>query len=68
MNSELKQIKKLYGEEMMHLCRRLFPTILENEGVLLETLQRVLAPTKYLGIWIANQYYEKDFEKWIAKS
>ena len=65
MNSELKRIKKLYGEEMMHLCRRLFPTILENEGVLLETLQRVLAPTKYLGIWIANQYYEKDFEKWI---
>ena len=66
MNSELKQIKKLYGEEMMHLCRRLFPTILENEGVLLETLQRVLAPTEYLAKWIKSlNHYEIHFEKWI---
>ena len=27
MKSELKRIKKYYGEEMMHLCRELFPSI-----------------------------------------
>ena len=31
MNNELKQIKKKYGERMMHLCRTLFPTILNEE-------------------------------------
>ena len=68
MNSELKQIKKLYGEDMMHLCRRLFPTVLETEGVLLETLTRVLAPTSRLSL-LLKKYdyfdYESDFARWI---
>ena len=34
MNSDLKLIKKKYGERMGHLCRKLFPTILEQEGLL----------------------------------
>lgn len=29
---DLKQIKNKYGENMMHLCRELFPTILESDG------------------------------------
>ena len=28
MNSDLKIIKKYYGEKMMHLCRKNFSTIL----------------------------------------
>jgi len=39
INEELKQIKKLYGERMAHLCRELFPTILETKGSLLKLLQ-----------------------------
>lgn len=35
---ELKKIKKLYGERFMHLCRELFPTLLEEEGKLYEIL------------------------------
>ena len=35
---ELKRIKKMYGEKFMHLCRELFPTILEQEGLLTELL------------------------------
>lgn len=35
---ELKKIKKTYGERFMHLCRELFPTILEEEGKLYEIL------------------------------
>ena len=38
MQKDLKLIKKKYGEEMMHLCRNLFPTLLETEGVLSELL------------------------------
>ena len=34
MNSDLKIIKKYYGEKMMHLCREHFPTILEHQGEL----------------------------------
>ena len=38
MVDDLKIIKKKYGEKMMHLCRELFPTILEKPGVLSEIL------------------------------
>ena len=32
---DLKLIKDKYGEKMMHLCRELFPTIIDNNpGVL----------------------------------
>ena len=34
MVDDLKIIKKKYGENMSHLCRELFPTILEQNGVL----------------------------------
>lgn len=37
-SKELKRIKKLYGENFMHLCRELFPTLLEQEGLLTEIL------------------------------
>ena len=38
MNKDLKIIKKKYGENMMHLCRTLFPTILEKEGILSQVI------------------------------
>ena len=38
MNKDLKIIKKKYGENMMHLCRKLFPTILEKEGILSQVI------------------------------
>ena len=34
MNSDLKIIKKKYGEEMAKMCRDFFSTILETEGLL----------------------------------
>ena len=42
-SNELKKIKKLYGEKFMHLCRELFPTILEKEGALTEILNSTFA-------------------------
>lgn len=44
-NPELKLIKKIYGENLAHLCRDLFPTILEQEGVLTKILKHSFAPT-----------------------
>lgn len=38
-SKELKKIKKIYGEKFSHLCRELFPQILEQEGMLLQILQ-----------------------------
>ena len=45
---DLKLIKKNYGENMMHLCRELFPTILEYEGKLFELLSNNFAYSKFL--------------------
>ena len=35
---DLIKIKKYYGENMMHLCRRLFPTLIE-ENILFNLLE-----------------------------
>jgi hypothetical protein len=48
MNEELKLIKKHYGEKMMHLCRTLFPTILEEENKLLRLLLNNFEPNHFL--------------------
>lgn len=37
--SELKKIKKIYGEDFSRLCRDMFPVILEQEGKLLSILE-----------------------------
>ena len=65
MNNELKEIKKIYGEEMMHLCRELFPTILEKEGLLLKMLENNLAPTHSFVKDIKEHGYKDDFRNWI---
>lgn len=45
---DLKLIKKHYGEKMAHLCRELFPTILETPGVLYGILSSKFAHSKFL--------------------
>ncbi len=40
MKNDLKNIKKYYGEDMSKLCRSLFPTLLEKEGLLFELLSK----------------------------
>ena len=44
-NKDLIEIKKKYGENMSHLCRTLFPSILEKEGLLLELLLEHFHPS-----------------------
>ncbi len=65
MNNELKEIKKLYGEEMMHMCRELFPSILEEEGKLLSILKATIAPTHSFALDIKENNLYTDFKDWI---
>lgn len=62
---DLKRIKKIYGEEMMHLCRELFPTILEVEGLLSSLLEKAIAPTKSLAKDIKENNCEEEFKDYI---
>jgi len=58
-NADLKYIKKHYGEKMAHLCRELFPTILETPGLLSSALEKSFAHTTSLAediIRIGKQY------------
>ena len=48
MVDDLKIIKKYYGEKMSHLCRELFPTILEEPGKLSTLLLEKFEPSKLL--------------------
>jgi hypothetical protein len=45
---DLKYIKKFYGENFAHLCRTLFPTLLEQEGLLSSIISKKFAPTHSL--------------------
>ena len=47
MEHDLVQIKKKYGEEMMHLCRKLFPSLLEK-GILANLLETHFYPSHEL--------------------
>ena len=47
MNPDLKLIKKKYGEEMSHLCRELYPIILEQEGLLSKLLLNHFEPNHF---------------------
>ena len=59
--NELKLIKKKYGESMVHLCKRLFPTILETDGLLYSILSETIFPSKSIGKDITQGYYEPLF-------
>jgi len=61
MNDDLKIIKKKYGEQMMHLCRELFSTIIDNSpGVLPMILLERFAPSHLLYSDIANEHEEDE--------
>ena len=65
MSEELKEIKKIYGESMSHLCRDLFPTLLEEEGLLLQILKKSFAPNKSLANDIIAEVMQEEFKDYI---
>lgn len=65
MQYDLKLIKKYYGEKMAHLCRELFPTILEKEGVLIKLIESKFAHSKFLYDDIVRDELVEDFQSFI---
>ena len=65
MKDELKKIKKKYGEELMHLCRKLFPTILETPNLLYSILEEHFAFSKMLASDIIENNLIRQFENYI---
>ena len=65
MNKDLKTIKKKYGEEMMHLCRELFPTLLEQEGLLPKLLLDSFKESRSLVKDIIDNNLEEEFKNYI---
>ena len=61
-SKELNRIKKLYGEKFMHFCRSIFPTLLEQEGLLTEVLKSTFATnSRTLYDDIVNNDLEEEF-------
>ena len=48
MNSDLKILKKKYGENFSKLCRNLFPSILEVEGTLVSIITSLFKESHFL--------------------
>lgn len=64
-NKDLKFIKKNYGERFMHLCRTLFPSILEHEGLLPKLISDNFAPTRSLYDAITKENKQSLFKNFI---
>lgn len=65
MLGDFKIIKDNYGEKMAHLCRSLFPTLLEQEGLLSNILLSKFSPNHYLYEDIINNHLEDEFKSFI---
>ena len=65
MNKDLKIIKKKYGEDMMKLCRNLFPTILEQVGLLPLIMQQEFHENHNLYEDIITNNLVDDFARYI---
>ena len=63
--NDLKKIKKEYGENMSHMCRELFPSILESDGLLYHILQTHFAKSKHLYEDIINEDKKYQFKNYI---
>lgn len=65
MSIDLKCIKHRYGEKMMHLCRKLFPTILEEEGLLFKTLRENFNYSKDLADDLISNSMVTEFKNYV---
>ena len=65
-NEELNSIKKKYGESFMHVCRELFPTMLEDDGKLSSILADYFAlNNRELGETIREHHLEAQLKEFI---
>ena len=65
MNKDLEIIRKHYGEKMMHICRSLFSTLLETDGLLSKLMLDNFAPSKFLYDDIMEYQQYENFKNYI---
>ncbi len=65
-SSDLKWLKKHFGEKFSRLCRDLFPSILENEGQLKEILLQHFIPNRELYNDIVNNNLIDEFANYVS--
>ena len=65
MQEDLKIIKNKYGEKMMQLCRKMFPTILETPSLLPDILLEHFEPTRFLYDDIIDNNLQDSFKHYI---
>lgn len=65
MQCDLLKIKNKYGEKMSHLCRELFPTLLETKGLLYNLLESRFAPSRFLYDDIVENKLVDKFKDYI---
>lgn len=66
IKNDAKFLKNYYGEDFYHLCRSLFPTILEEEdGLLSKIIYKCFAPTKSLYVTLIENDAIEDFRVFI---
>ena len=65
MIDDLKIIKKEYGEKMAHLCRELFPIILESKGLLSKTIISKFAKNHFLYDDLIENNMIDEFKNYI---
>ena len=65
LSYDLKMIKDKYGEKMMHLCRTLFPSLLEQEGLLFKILSEHFDYNRSLYDDIKEEFAEEEFKDYI---
>lgn len=65
MKSDFEVIKKKYGENFAKLCRNIFPTILESEGVLPKILEENFEPNHFLYEDLIRENCVKKFKNYI---
>ena len=63
--TSLKYLKKHYGEDFAKLCRKLFPTILEEEGVLKDIITSRFGESRNLYNDIVSQGLENEFKNFV---
>ncbi len=64
-NKDLKYLKKHYGENFAHLCRTLFPTILEEEGKLSKIISENFADSHSLYDALKESNTTSEFKNYI---
>ena len=64
-NTDLKWIKKHYGEKFSHLCRNLFPTILETEGLLSKLMSEHFPPSRELYDDLTYNNFVDSFKNYV---